>query len=87
MVGFDVKVVGAALLLEGLSGYGTVDGIALTTFGFLFECSDIWSNGNKNSLSTSWANANPSVTTTWADANPSVTTTWTTPSGGIYGDC
>lgn len=77
MIGFDVKVAGDALLTEGLEGYNTIDGIALVTFGFLFDCSDIWGPLEAN-LTTSWSTTETSITTTWTDLDGS---------GGIYGDC
>lgn len=42
MIGFDVKIAGDALLIEGLEGFNNISAIALVTFGFLFDCSDIW---------------------------------------------
>lgn len=88
MIGFDVKIAGDALLTDGLEGYNSISGIALVTFGFLFDCSDIW-GAAEYTISTVWASAESIITTTWLSAEASITTTWTDldGSGGIYGDC
>lgn len=78
MIGFDVKVKGEVVVDKGFTDFILIDGIALETNGFLFDCSDIWANTTPN----------PAISTTWTTPpSYSISTTWTRPTGGIYGDC
>ncbi len=86
MIGFDAIVKGEVVVDTGFTDFILVDAVAVLTQGFLFECSDIWTNPNLPPISTLWA-SDSSPSTSWADANPPVTTIWIPPTDGIYGDC
>lgn len=55
MANFDVIVVGNALEDFGLEAKNTISGIGLVTYGFLWDCADIWNVADED------------VTTTWTD--------------------
>lgn len=53
----DVIIVGQALNSDGFQGpAGAISGLGLNTFGFLWPCSDIWTN-SENSITTVWTNS------------------------------
>jgi len=54
MQNFDVTVNGLGLSDFGLVG-GSLDGIGLTTYGFIWSCGSIWDT------------ADEPITTTWSD--------------------
>lgn len=60
----DVTIQGQALNDFGFEALGTIAGLGLNTFGFLWPCDAIWVN-SESSITTTWTNSvtNTSVET------------------------
>ena len=54
-VQFDIIIVGTALNSFGLTGKNTISGLGLNTFGFLWDCADIWGPAY-DTVVTTWTN-------------------------------
>lgn len=76
----DITVYGEALETFGFEAYQTIDGFGLLTFGFLWECAQIWTD-SESTLATSWTNSESAITTNWSNSDPSLTTNWSDTTG------